>query len=175
LKEINSCVNQGGMHNQFVEFKMNLFICSNLFVMGKLIMFLVSHEVVITIIKMFKDLISWPSGNEMQQVMVGIGVVYLPYKVPSMGHTSIKLNIQGPFLKIMSGCNIIVQAIISCNKMFTNLFVGLHGNVNDFKVLRRSTLRKHAQYHGLFEHIKILCDFPWGQRISFDLMDYDTI
>jgi hypothetical protein len=34
-------------------------------------MFLVFHEVVITINKMFKDLISWPSRNEMQQMMVG--------------------------------------------------------------------------------------------------------
>jgi len=50
---------------------MNLFIYSNLFVMGKLIMFLVSHEVVITINKMFKNLISWSFINEMQQMMVG--------------------------------------------------------------------------------------------------------
>jgi hypothetical protein len=75
--------------------------------MGKLIMFFVSHKVVIT---MFKDSISWSFKNEMQQMMVGFknGVVYLPYKVPSMGHTSIKLNIQNLFLKIMNGCNIII-------------------------------------------------------------------
>jgi len=91
-------------------------------------------------------------------------VVYLPYKMPSMGHISIKLNIQSPFLKIMNGCNIIVQAIINCNKIFTNLFVCLHGNVNDFKVLKRSTLHKHAQYHGLFEQTKNLCDFLLGDK-----------
>jgi hypothetical protein len=34
-------------------------------------MFLVSHEVVITINKMFKNLISWSFRNEMQQMMVG--------------------------------------------------------------------------------------------------------
>lgn len=49
---------------------MNFFIYPNLFVMGKLIKFFVSHDVVITINKMFKDSISWSFRNEMQQMMV---------------------------------------------------------------------------------------------------------
>jgi hypothetical protein len=178
LKKINPCVNQGGMHNQFVKIKMNLFIYSNLFVMGKLIMFLVSHEVVITINKMFKDLISWPSGNEMH-VMVGFrNRCGLPSIQGAINGTCIyKAKHSRPFLEDYEW---VQHHCISNNQLQQDIhqpFVGLRGKVNDFKVLRRSTLHKHAQYHDLFEHTKNLCVFLLGDKgyplISWIMTPYE--
>jgi hypothetical protein len=48
----------------------NFLICSNLFDVGKSTIYLVFHEVVYAINKIFKGLISWPKGDDMQTVMI---------------------------------------------------------------------------------------------------------
>jgi hypothetical protein len=47
----------------------NFPICSKLFALGKSTIYLVLHEVVYTINKIFKNLISWPKGDDMQTIM----------------------------------------------------------------------------------------------------------
>lgn len=47
----------------------NFPICSKLLAMGKSTIYLVLHEVVYTINKIFKNLISWPKGDDMQTIM----------------------------------------------------------------------------------------------------------
>jgi hypothetical protein len=47
----------------------NLLICSALIVMGQLIVSLVVREVIIAFNIVFKNLITWPSGNKMEMVM----------------------------------------------------------------------------------------------------------
>jgi hypothetical protein len=42
------------------------------------------------------------------------------------------------------GYNIVAQAIVDSKKRFIDLFVGLHGSVNDFKMLRQFALYKHV-------------------------------
>jgi hypothetical protein len=49
---------------------MYFLIFYELFIVGKSIMSIVLHEVVFTINRMVKDLISWPCGDEMQVVVV---------------------------------------------------------------------------------------------------------
>jgi hypothetical protein len=48
-----------------------LLICSKLFALGKSILLCVLHEVIYTINKVFKSLISWPNEHKMHVVMVG--------------------------------------------------------------------------------------------------------
>ncbi len=55
--------------------------------------------------------------------------------------------------------NIIVQ-VVDSKKQFTKLFVGLLGSVTNSKILRRSTLYKHAQYQGLFNPQKNMDVIP---------------
>ncbi len=47
----------------------NLLICSALFVMGQSTVSLALREVIIAFNVVFKNLITWPSGNNMEMVM----------------------------------------------------------------------------------------------------------
>jgi hypothetical protein len=47
--------------------------------------------------------------------------------------------------------NGVAQVVVNCNKMFTYLFVGPLGSLNDSKVLCTFTLYINVQYHGLFD------------------------
>lgn len=142
---------------------MNFLIFYELFIVGKSIMFIVFHEVVFfTINRMVKDLISWPCGDEIQMVVVCFknrcGLFFVQ-GVINKTHISMQLNPLGPFREDYyhhktCGYNIVAHVVIDCNKYFTNLFIGLPNNVNDYRVLKRSMLYKCAHYHGLFRHIK---------------------
>jgi hypothetical protein len=56
--------------------------------------------------------------------------------------------------------NVVVQVVVDFRKMFTNMFMGLLGIVNDARVLCRSALYINAQYHGLFESHTSSQQFP---------------
>jgi hypothetical protein len=47
-------------------------------------------------------------------------------------------------------CNVMMQAIVNCKNMFTYVFVGLLGCVNDARVSHTFALYRNAQYHGMF-------------------------
>jgi hypothetical protein len=44
----------------------------------------------------------------------------------------------------------VFQAIVDDQKQFTNIFMGLPGSVNEFRVVRRSTIYYFVQFQGLF-------------------------
>jgi len=61
-----------------------------------------------------------------------------------------------------------VQAVVDSNKKKLEFYVGFPSNVNNARILRRSTLYCHVQYHNLFylsKHVKgiffLIC---WGTR-----------
>lgn len=147
---------------------MNFLIFYELFTMGKSIMSIVLHEVVFTINRMVKDFISWPCGDEMQVVIVCFkdrGGLFSMQGAINKTHISMQLNPLGPFHldyyhHKTCGYNIVAHVVIDCNKYFTNLFIGLPNNVNDYRVLKRSTLYKCAHYHDLFKHTKSSCVLP---------------
>jgi hypothetical protein len=57
--------------------------------------------------------------------------------------------------------NGVAQVVVDCNKMFTYLFVGLLGSLNDSKVLCTFPLYINVQYHGLFDGISFDGFFPF--------------
>ncbi len=50
----------------------------------------------------------------------------------------------------LSSCNVMMQTIVNCKNMFTYVFVGLLGCLNDASVSHTFVLYRNAQYHGLF-------------------------
>jgi hypothetical protein len=46
----------------------------------------------------------------------------------------------------MNGYNIIAHAIVDCNKMFIDGYMGLPRSINDCEILIMLSLYKHAQY-----------------------------
>ncbi len=166
------------MYNQFVEIKMNLFIYSNLFVMGKLIMFLVSHEVVITINKMFKNLISWSFRNEMQQMMVGFkNWCGLPSIQGAINGTHIyKVKHSKPFLEdyewVQHHCtsNNQLQQDINQPICLSSWQCQWFQGAKEVNIAQTCTISL-----SLWTNQKFMWFSTWGQRISFDLMDYDTM
>ncbi len=90
---------------------------------------------------MFKDFISWPFGNEMQ-VMVGFrnwrGLASIQGAIN--GTHIYKVKHSKPFLKDYEW---VQHHCTSNNHLQQDIhqpFVGLRGNVNDFKVLRKSII-----------------------------------
>jgi hypothetical protein len=59
----------------------------------------------------------------------------------------------------IGGYNIIAQAIVDIKKTFIDLFVGVFGSMNDYRMLRWSSLYRHAQYQGLFHHDRSVSEF----------------
>jgi hypothetical protein len=134
----------------------NFLVCSELFAIGKLIISLVLHEFVKAINITFTKLISWPIGTKLNDAMESFKQwCGLPNVHGAMdGNHIIIYEPQTLFPKDyyyhkIGNYSIVVQAIINCNKKFTDLCVGMLDNVNDYRVLHRSTLYQHVQFHGL--------------------------
>jgi len=58
------------------------------------------------------------------------------------------------------GVTLLLKPLLIPKKEFIDLFVGLLGSLNDFRVLRWFSLYRHAQYQGLFHHNKNVNEFP---------------
>jgi hypothetical protein len=64
---------------------------------------------------------------------------------PLTVHIFLSPNLMGPlceyyFYHKTTGYNVVCQTIVVDQKQFTNIFVGPLGSVNDFRVVRRSTI-----------------------------------
>jgi hypothetical protein len=72
-----------------------------------------------------------------------------------------------------------VQIVVDSNKTFLEFYVGFPSNVNNARVLHRSTLYCHVQYHNLFDPSKgvegIFSLFIRGQRVPANQLDNDVI
>ncbi len=58
------------------------------------------------------------------------------------------------------GVTLLLKPLLIPKKEFIDLFVGLLGSLNDFRVLRWFSSYRHAQYQGLFHHNKNVNEFP---------------
>jgi len=74
-----------------------------------------------------------------------------------------------------SDYSIQVQAVVDSNKKKLEFYLGFPCNVNNVRILRRSTLYCHVQYHNLFDLNKcaygIFSIFVGGQRVSINQLD----
>jgi len=74
-----------------------------------------------------------------------------------------------------TGDYIQVQAMVDSNKKKMEFYVGFPGNVNNARILCRSTLYCHVQYHNLLDFSKraegIFSLFVGGQGVSTNQLD----
>ncbi len=119
----------------------NLLTCSQLFAIGKSIVSLIICKVVKTINIMFKSLISWPMGQNMEVIMLKCKDWW---NLPSVHgaidgiHISIpKHNI--PFAKDdfyhKTSYSIVAQVVVDFKRYFIDTYVSLPWIINDFQVL----------------------------------------
>jgi hypothetical protein len=113
-------------------------ICSELFAIGRSIIAFVFQKIVRAINVVFKRLKMWHAGDKMQVVMTkfknwcGTRIV-----VGAIDDTHIAItNPSGAFVKDdyyhkTKGYTVVAQAMVVSQKIFTNVYVGLHGSVND--------------------------------------------
>jgi hypothetical protein len=125
----------------------NFLSCSELFAIGQAIVGRSIQEVVCSINIAFKDMISWPRGDEMQSVMAGFREwCHMPRIQGAIDCTH--LHIQKPrhlyaedfYYHKTGGFSIVAQAVVDSKKRFIDLFVGMPGSTNDMRTLRRSGL-----------------------------------
>jgi hypothetical protein len=133
----------------------NFLSCSEKFAIGRSIMSLVIREVVSAINFLFKNVIQWPRGDDMRQTM-------LEFKswcgMPSVQGAIDCIHIAIPkpptfpedywYYKTRA-YSMVAQAVVDAKKLFTNVYIGLPGPVNDQRVLRRSSLWQKVVHRGL--------------------------
>ncbi len=132
-------------HVPFINWRMvpTCFIYLELFVVGKSTIYLILCEVVYAINKVFKSLISWPNGNEMQIIMAYFktwcGLAFVQGAIDGT-HISIAKPL-GPFAKDYylhktSEYNMVAQVVVDCKTRFTDCLLTFL--VMLIRVLKRS-------------------------------------
>ena len=141
----------------------SLFICSEMFAIGRSTVCLVLREVVEAINVTLRSEIAWPSGEKLLAVQAGFQQLCgLPGVVGAIDgtHVSISKPKFGPvdyYYFKSGGYTLNCQAVVDSNKRFLDLFLGMPGSTNDCRVLRRSSLYQKGMHSTL-----------WDPAISFE-------
>jgi hypothetical protein len=136
--------------------------CNESFAIGKSIVGLVIREVVAAINRMYSNVIHWPRGQEMREVMLkfkkwcGIPSIQGVIDCTHVGILKPAENPEDYYYFKKGSYSIVAQVVVDCKKQFTNVFVGLPGSVNDSRVLRKSALWEHVMHRRLL-HPDIGC------------------
>jgi len=136
----------------------NFLTCSEMFAIRKSIVSLVLHEFVVIFISTYNDLIILPQGEAMAIVMddfkVWCGLLNVQGAIDGMHISILKhvLFLEDYYYHKLDGYSLVAQAIVDCKKRFTNVFVGLLGSVNDWRVLCEFVLYRKVENHGLFAY-----------------------
>jgi hypothetical protein len=115
-----------------------------LFAIDKPIVSLILHEFVVATNLVFKKLIFWPEGHEMQKMMEDFKVLcdllsmqgaidgtrLLIFKPSILYH-------EDYYYHKSKGYSMVAQAMVDSNKIFMYIYISLLGNVNDSQVLKR--------------------------------------
>jgi hypothetical protein len=140
----------------------NMLSYSELFAIGHSTVGLVIREVVSAINIVYSDIIRWPRGPEMREVMTDFKAwCGMPSVHGAIDCTHISIAKPASFPEDYyyfktGGYSVVCQAVVDCKKLFTSLFIGLPGSVNDSRVLRRSGLWQHVHQRRLM-HIENGC------------------
>jgi hypothetical protein len=135
----------------------SLFVCSEMFVVGKSICYAILRETVRTINDCLRHEIKWPTGERLQQVQRDFQQLCgLPSVVGAIDGTHI--NISKPrygaedyYYFKFGGYTLNCQAVVDNNKRFMDLYLGMPGSTSDARVLRRSSLYHLAMSENLFD------------------------
>jgi hypothetical protein len=135
----------------------SLFICSEMFAVGKTIVSLLLREIVHAINDALRHEISWPTGEclfETQAVFQEICGLLAVVGAIEGTYISISKSKYGPanYFYFKSGdYTLNCQAIVDSKKHFLHLYLGMSGSTNDARVLRRSSLYQKAMHDNLFD------------------------
>jgi hypothetical protein len=133
----------------------NLLTCSEMFAIGHSTVGLVIREVVSAINLLYSGTIRWPRGQEMHEVMTdfkawcGMPSIHGAIDCTHVSIAKPRLFPEDYYYFKTGGYSVVCQAVVDCKKLFTSLFIGLPGSVNDTRVLRRSALWQHVHQRGL--------------------------
>jgi hypothetical protein len=129
--------------------------CSEKFAIGRSTVSLVIHKVVQAINSIYRDAIRWPHGAEMRQTMYDFkSWCGMPSIQGAIDCTHIAISKPPAFLEdywyFKTGAySLVAQAVVDLKKLFTNMYVGLPGSINDQRVLRCSGLWQQVVRNGL--------------------------
>ena len=135
----------------------SLFVCSEMFAVGKSMVSLILRDVIFAINKVLCQKIAWPSGDRLGQTQLDFfDLCRLPIVTGAINGTHIsiykpRIGTADYFYFKSSGYTINCQAVVDSKKRFLDLYLGMSGSTNDSRMFRRSFLFHRAQNEGLFD------------------------
>ena len=135
----------------------SLFICSEMFAIGRSTVSLVLREVVQAINVALRLEIAWPMGQRLLETEADFRALCgLPGVLGAIDGTHITISkpryAPGDYYYFKSGgYTLNCQAVVDSKKRFLDLFLGMLGSTNDSRVLRRSTLYQKTMHNTLWE------------------------
>lgn len=135
----------------------SLFICSEMFAIGKSTVSILLREVVNAINDTMGHEITWPRGDRLRDCQTDFqNLCGLPACVGAIDgtHISIAKPQHGPadyYYFKSGGYTLNCQAVVDNHKRFIDLFLGMPGSTNDARMLRRSSLHELGNHNMLFE------------------------
>jgi hypothetical protein len=109
----------------------NIFICSEMFAIGRSTVGLAIWEVVSTMNVVYSDIIHWPKRHEMRKVMTdfkawcGMPSVHGAIDCTHVSIAKPRLFFEDYYYFKTGGYSIVYQAVVDCKKLFMSLFIGL--------------------------------------------------
>jgi len=134
--------------------------CSEHFIIRKSTIHLVLHKFVDAMNKIFKNQVRWVEGNNLLHVMEGIKELSnLPsiqgaIDVMQIHIQKLKVIFAGDYYTFKSKAySMQLQAIVDHKKRFLDIFVCMHGSMNNSKMLRLLSIYQKATLGDLFHEI----------------------
>jgi hypothetical protein len=145
----------------------HLVIVMELFGLGRATVGTILREVVGAINIVFGDLIRWPEGEDMEDVIsnfLAFSSMLSVHGAIDCTHISIaKLKVcpEDYFYYKQGASTMVLQGVVDAQKRFTDIFIGLPGSVNDSRILKKSRLYRRVVHGGLIsKNLEHTVDIP---------------
>jgi hypothetical protein len=135
----------------------SLFICSEMFAVGKSTVSLLLRDVVYAINETLRHELKWPSGQTLLDTQLDFfQLCGLPGVVGAIDATHIsiskpKYGASDYYYFKSGGYTMNCQAVVDSSKRFLDLYLGMPGSTNDARILQRSSLYHLALQNNLFD------------------------
>ena len=135
----------------------SLFICSEMFAIGRSTVTCILRDVVHAINETLAHVLTWRRGDRLRQTQENFYDLYsLPGVVGAIDGTHISISkpqiVPADYFYFKSGgYTLNCQAIVDSQKRFMDLYLGMPGSTNDSRMLRRSSLYASAMHNNLFD------------------------
>ena len=135
----------------------SLFICSELFAVGKSTVSSMLRDVVHAINESLRHELSWPTGDHLHQTQQKFfNLCGLPAVVGAIDGTHVPIakpqNVPTDYFYFKSGgYTLNCQAVVDSDKCFLDLYLGMPGSTNDCRILRHSSLYDLAMHNNLLD------------------------